>query len=305
MSWSLLRTLALCAALGLPGPAAAELTFGVVRHAAMPGANESSLRQALEETDADRLAFVVVHGIKSRQEPCSDELYARRKALLEDAGNGVVLSLAGRDWATCPVASRRASAPGRLNRMRELFFFDEFSLGGSRIPLVRQSKIAKFREFAENARWQIGDVVFATIHLPANNNNYMSDAGRNSEFEDRLVANQNWIQRTFTVAQREGAAGIVFFSDADPMAARATSGSRRDGFIETRKQVLGLAADFPGRILFAHGQPAARGATTGIVWNGNVGRLQASTRWTRIEVDPALPALFRIDEALPASEVRK
>ena len=35
---------------------------------------------------------------------------------------------------------------------------------------------AKFRAYSENARWEIGNVMFATFNLPANNNHYRIEA---------------------------------------------------------------------------------------------------------------------------------
>ena len=111
--------------------------------------------------------------------------------------------------------------------------------------MVRQSANPKFRTYVENARWEIGDILFATIDLPANNNHYLLEAGRNSEFEDRLVANRNWLHQIFTYAKYKKLQGVVLFSDGDPISPPNHARSKRDGFAETRHQIVGSAAGFP------------------------------------------------------------
>lgn len=283
-----------------------EFSFGVITHSAGKPADDTALRLAIEESDADNLAFVTAHGIKAQGEPCSDKAYLRRKALLDEAQNGVVVSLAATDWAACPLESDKSSAIGRLNRLRELFFFDDFSLGGSRIPVIRQSTIAKFRSFSENSRWQIGEVMFATVNLPSNNNNYIVDAGRNSEFEDRLIANRDWLNRVFTFAQREKLAGIVLFCDGNPLAVRRMSSTQRDGYAETRKLIAALAAKFPGKVLIVYGQSMGQTAQASIRWRGNIGELSPRGRWTKVKVDASHPGLFFLEaQAVQAAEINR
>jgi hypothetical protein len=289
----MLQAFALCLAMWQAAPAfaePAEFSFGVVAHARASNAEDNNaLLSALEATDSDNLAFVVTQGIKPANVPCTDKVYLRQKYALDDARNGVIVSLAATDWARCPPESGKSSAIGRIGRLRDLFFFDDFSLGGSRIPVIRQSTIAKFRGFPENARWQIGDVMFATVNLPSNNNNYVVDAGRNSEFEDRLIANRDWLNRVFTFAHREKAAGIVLFSDSNPLAAPRSSSNQRDGLAETRKLLSNLAAKFPGKILIVHGQTPRSGA---ISWSGNVGEYGITAGWTKVNVDTKQAKVF-------------
>jgi hypothetical protein len=292
------RWLVACGALAQALTATAgprEFSFGVIDHPFKATTSESILQEAIAETDSDNLAFVVVNGIKSNAEPCSDEIYIRRKALLDSAKAGLIVSLAASDWAECKSANGRSAAIGRLNRLRDLFFVDEFSIGGIRIPLTRQSTTAKFRSYGENARWVIGSTMFATINLPGNNNHYLAAAGRNSEFEDRLVANRDWLNRVFIHARRKNLAGIVLFCDGNPIAAPNRSAVRRDGFAETRQQISALAAKFPGKVLVIHGRKKTQpDSSPNIIWRGNLGVLEAGSPWIKLDVDPDGPTLFAI-----------
>lgn len=291
--------LGLYAALAFSTPAATaesvDFSFGVIHPPTESSGATSILPDIIDETDSDNLAFVVANGIKATDEPCTDDLYQRKKSLLESSKNGLIVSLAASDWATCKSENGKSTANAKLNLLRDLFFVDEFSLGATRIPVTRQSTAAKFRTFVENARWEIGNIMFATINLPANNNHYVYDAGRNSEFEDRQVANRNWLNRVFTFASRDKAEALVLFSDASPLSHGLAPNERHDGFAETRKQILALAAGFTGKVLIIYRYPGRALDTKGILWNGNLGQIGLGAGWTKVTVDHDSPTLFAVE----------
>jgi hypothetical protein len=299
MTERILQAVALLAAFAL-GPqanaATGKFAFGVIAHPLTAVGGESAIRTAIEQTDADNLAFVVANGIKATDEPCTDTAYNRRKALWGSAKNGLIVSLAASDWATCRDEHGKSAAIGRLTRLRDMFFPDQFSFGAARIPMVRQSANPKFRTYVENARWEIGDILFATIDLPANNNHYLLEAGRNSEFEDRQVANRNWLHQIFTYAKYKKLQGVVLFSDGNPLSPSNHARSKRDGFAETRHQIVGSAAGFPGRVLVVHGPDASSSdMMAGIRWNGKLGDLAIGPGWTRITADTTFVSVFLLD----------
>ncbi|HZG20240.1 MAG TPA: hypothetical protein VE092_09515 [Herbaspirillum sp.] len=298
----LLRTL-LAALVLTAGPASAasqDFSFGVINHAAAGARGADTLRQAIAETDADNLAFVVVNGIKSPSESCDDSLYNARHEMLSQAQNGVFMSLAGSDWITCRDRENRSDAIERLARMREIFYSGEFSLGATRLPMLRQSLTPKFRSYAENTRWEVGNVLFATVNLPAGNNHFLLDGGRNNEFEDRLIANRNWLQHLFAFAALKKSAAIVFFSDGNPFGPppkRSFFRTQRDGFAETRRLFSELAGKFPGRVLLVHAQALKPRTPAHILWTGNLGNVGVGERWLKIVVDDHLPQLFAVADA--------
>ena len=267
-------------------------SFGVLSHVIRNATDEASLREGVEASDADNLAFVVVNGIKGSSEPCTDKLYHRRKAMLQEAKNGLIVSLAASDWAECKQANGKSSAVSKLSLIRELMYGDEFSIGDSKIPVLRQSTIAKFRDFSENARWEIAGTMFATINLPRNNNHYVVDAGHNSEFEDRLVANREWLNRVFTYATRRKMVSIVLFCDGNPLSVPRAGTAQRDGYAETRKQIKALTAKFPGKVLIVHSQSGSETPASTIHWQGNLGELDAGSGWTKLTVHQSGPELF-------------
>ncbi len=276
----------------------AEFTFGVIGQVITTPNDGSPLVQAITESDADDLAFIVANGFKRADEACSDQLYELRRDLLSNAKNGLVLSLAGSDWSECKNVNGHSTAVERLSRLRELFYVDEFSFGASKIPLIRQSNAAKYRSYVENARWTVGSVLFASVNLPAMNNHYRMEAGRNSEFEDRLIANRDWLHHTFAVAKFNHMTSVVLICDGDPLQKPGTqrlfdSNVKRDGFAEIRQQLTTLAGKFPGKVLIIHNRFDGHGARSDtIAWHGNVGELEVGAEWVKVSVKAENPARF-------------
>ncbi|MGV3741373.1 MAG: hypothetical protein ACO1NO_03575 [Burkholderiaceae bacterium] len=275
--------------------------FGILVQAIDVKSSEGDFQNALAMLEAEKPAFVVANGMKTAKEACSDELYTERRELFEHSVGPLIPALTATDWTACRNSSGKPAAAERLNRIRELFFSEKSSFGKRKISLVRQSITPQFRSFGENSRWRYRNILFATIHLPANNNNYVSQAGRNSEFEDRLIANRDWLQTLFILAKRKKVDGIVLFSDANPLAppARADgSGTKteRDGFREIRQQIQKQAANFSGKVLIVHRQASQAEHTRQepapqIKWSRNLGELGIAAGAAIVSVG-APPALF-------------
>ena len=208
-----------------------------------------------------------------------------------------------------------------------MYFADDQSLGQRKLTLSRLSSTAKFRSYAENAHWEYGGVLFATINLPANNNHFLPEAGRNSEFEDRLVANRSWLQRLFAMAQRKQLDGIVLFSDGDvgvldedDNSLLPSFSSKQDGFAGPRKQIRTLAKKFSGKVLLVDTQrdgdadgkegkskkAAARAGGPKIRWKGNLGHVSIDNDWSAIAVRPGKTPFFEVRQRAvrPSAQAR-
>ncbi len=279
--------------------AANTFSFGVISHSFQSGPDETELKRAIRETEQANLAFVVATGIKGGAEACSDKLYAQRKSVLNQSRRPMIVALAASDWCECKNSMGRPVAIERLSRLRDVFFGDTMSLGERKIELTRLSSNATFRSYAENAHWEYGRVLFATINLPADNNRFRPEAGRNGEFEDRLVANRAWLKRLFGMAQRRKLDGLVLFSDGDVGVMREESGSlfspqKHDGFAEIRHQIRALAKKFPGKILLVDAQDGAKPAAQAIAWRDNLAHVSVSSNWAEIGVDARSAPLFTL-----------
>ncbi|MBB5367364.1 MULTISPECIES: hypothetical protein [unclassified Janthinobacterium] len=283
--------------------------FAVLGHSFKAGPDDAPLKHAIQDSNNLHPAFLVATGIKAASESCSDKLYSQRKDLLDASSQPLVISLSASDWANCRNSRGRANAIERLNRLREVFFADDSSLGQRKLSLSRLSSTAKFRSYAENAHWEYGGVLFATVNLPANNNHFLPEAGRNSEFEDRLVANRSWLQRLFAMAQRKKLDGIVLFSDGDvhileeeESSLLPNFSSKQDGFASPRKQIRLLAKKFEGKVLLVDTQAGSKKTgkknTQGpkISWKDNLGHISIDSDWATIFVQPGKSPLFEVRE---------
>ncbi|MGB9109753.1 MAG: hypothetical protein WCC39_13805 [Telluria sp.] len=279
--------------------------FAVIGHGIGNG-GEEHLKRSIDEAEDKTTAFVVVTGIKSTKEACSDKLYQQRRELVGDARRPAIVVPAASDWTECRNTAGRSNAIERLNRLRELFYAEPQALGARKLPLTRQSMSPRFRSYAENTHWSVGKVLYAALNLPANNNHYLTEAGRNSEYEDRMVANRYWLNRLFAIARRDKLEAIVLFAEGDLKALSQPTGLRallrravpdNDGFAETRRQVLALAQKFPGKVLLVDSAPLTKGGMPAIEWRGNLGHLSVGQDEVEVAVDPAGKTLFKVADA--------
>jgi hypothetical protein len=282
--------------------------FGLIGHSFATGSDDALLRQALMATSDNANAFVVATGIKHSEDACSDALYLARRELLAEAPRPLILVPAASDWSSCTLPNGRSGAQERLRRLRELFFDEATSLGARKLSLTRLSATAKFRSFAEYAQWEVGNVLYASMNITSDNNHFRPEAGRNSEFEDRLVANRAWLHRLATHAQRKKLGAIVLFSEGDigasaldTKAAKSVkaiiASNRQDGFADVRRQVTAAALKFPGKILLVDSAPLANGSEPAIVWQGNLGHLSLGSMAVEVRVVPGSNTLFAVKAA--------
>ena len=299
--------LAACAFARADGQVEDTHRFAVIGHG-FADMGDSHLKRAIEETGDKEVAFVVVTGIKGGNENCSDKLYQKRRELIADAPRPMIMLPAGSDWTECKNSAGRTDAIERLNRLRELFYAEPNSLGERKLALTRQSMSPRWRSYAENAHWSVSKVLYATVNMPADNNHYLTAAGRNSEYEDRLVANRYWLNRLFAIARRDKLEAVVLFSEGDVKALSQPTGLRallraampeNDGFAETRRQVLALAQKFPGKVLLVDSARLPKGAKPAIEWRENVGHLSVGAQAVEVEADPASKDLFKVEKTAP------
>jgi len=236
-----------------PAPRKGEFTVALLGHNFRNGGDAEFRRTLAAALNADP-AFIIGAGIKAASEACSDHLYEDRRDVMNSAERPLMLLPAGSDWTECRNSNGKSNATERLNRIREMFFADQESLGTHKLPVNRQSAIAKFRDYAENTYWEYENILFVTINVPARNNHYLSEAGRNSEYEDRMVANRAWLHRAFLTAKRKKLPGMVLVMDGD-IGAHVEQGffarlsQKRDGFTEIRRLVRSQADKYSGQLL--------------------------------------------------------
>lgn len=280
--------------------------FAIIGHVYATASGDAPLEKALANTRKSNLSFVVATGIKAAGEPCTDEVYTHRRDMLEAAKRPVVVLPAASDWKDCRNGGGRPNAIERLNRLREVLYEEPSALGARPLALSRQSSNAKFRSYAENAYWMQGSVLYATVNMPSNNNHYRSEAGRNSEYEDRAVANRFWLSRLFSQAKRKKLQALVLFSEGKVNVLMEEPGLLArlgrpavvpfDGFAPVRKQIVALAKTFPGKVLLIDTGKVPNGTEPAIAWRENVGHVSVGSRVMHVDVKPGEEPMFDLDE---------
>lgn len=271
---------------------------------------------------ASGVRFIVdVGAFKSNLERCSDELFGERVALLNASTVPLVAVAADNEWTGCDDAREGGFDPyERLEALRQQAFGTSQSLGVNPMSLGRQSGMRQFRAFSENSRWQQERVLFITLDVPSPNNDYRLGAGRNGEFEDRVIANREWLERAFRYASSSGFPAIAIAMQADPEFRRPMRppdhrSPRRDGYYELKVALRELSSKFHGQVTLMHAagasgflidQPLAE--VSGKVLK-NFTRIAAfaapaERRWLEVRVDTRTPRVFTVRprrlEAAPA-----
>ena len=200
-----------------------------------------------------------VGDLKDGSTLCSDQEYLAQKDHFSLFERGVVYTPGDNDWTDCHRLNNGSYDPvERLEKLRQLFFKPEESLGRSPISLTSQAGVQpEYARFIENQRWVFRDVLFVTVHIVGSNNNFEArDARAVSEFFERDRANIAWIQAAFAEATARKYQALVFAFQADALISRSFMEDfpSWSGFRNSIGQtLLPLAAEWGKPVLLIHG----------------------------------------------------
>lgn len=222
------------------------------------------LEALIAEINAARPAFTVFLGdTKAGGERCTDAVVLDRTAAWFARVEGPLVYTPGdNEWTDCwQERAGRFDPLERLARLRERFFAEPKSLGGAPMPLARQADTsAEHRLYAENARWERGGVLFATVHVPGSDNNRPRGGeggalppGAAAEYPARDRANLAWIAETFALAAREGHGAVVLALQADLYYRDRCGRGTAEGHRNTREALAEGARRFGRPVLLLHG----------------------------------------------------
>ncbi|CAB3968942.1 membrane protein [Burkholderia aenigmatica] len=317
--------LALAQAAALAAPpkrSTAPYSFAVVSGVINAPADEPAAQRLLDAIARERnLAFVVYAGdLKGSKEACRDALYSQRGAILDAARVPLVFIPGHDDWVTCNTAAGGGYDPvERLDFLRQTLLADSALPDPGALQITRESEVARFRPYRENARWMRDDIVYVALNAPAPNNHYLTAGGRNGEFEDRIIANGFWIDHSAEYAKRREARAMVVMFEGDPQFERYERAERfawlrfnrprvRDGFRELKRTLVKAAATFRGPILVMHAsaEPLANGFLIDRPLRADDGELvrnvtrvaigphHPTNQWVKVSVSPARQTIFNV-----------
>lgn len=149
-----------------------------------------------------------------------------------------------------------------LATIRRVFFDQSFSQGAVKLPLQLQADPAQEAGVRENARWERGGVVFATVSVPGSQNGFpINDPRRAAEASARNAANVAWLKAAFAAAEAKDAKAVVIalhaslFIDAagDAEFGKQLRGGVDGPFYWVALAIRDLASDFGRPVLLIHG----------------------------------------------------
>lgn len=278
--------------------------FGCVPYARHAGSDEA-FRRLLAEVDHHQPAFAVHLGdTLGGDEPATDAFYLRRRDDFNRLAAALVYTPGDNEWTD----SHRPAAGGfdpleRLARLREVYFAEERSLGGRPLPLVTQRRDPAHARFVEHARWTVGGVVFATLHVVGSHNNHQPAVpGALAEWRERDAAVVAWIRATFAAATEAAAPAVAFFFQADPFVADKNLPGYDPGFESCLRALEAGARAFGRPVLLVHADEHRYRLDEGLRFTAegervpNVTRLETfgaeNIHGVLVTVDPASRAVF-------------
>jgi hypothetical protein len=250
-----------------PPPSTAPFRIGLIGDTGYNAAGEANLLRVRASANSAGLAFVVHDGDTwMGGTSCSDDRLRRVKTVL-DGFRTLVYTPGDNEWLDCP-----KGPDGRLEAIRRLFFARSTSLGTRPIPQRRQG------DFPENARWEWGGVVFATLNVPG-----PSGGG------PAAAANRVWLDKTFDRAAEIKAPAVMIIWQDDP-----TDGSSAGLVARLKKR----AAAFRRPVMLVHGDTHRYKLDNPWKDVRNLTRLETfptyTPEWVKVVVNPASPAVFTV-----------
>lgn len=204
----------------------------------------------LEAIADDGVDFVAhVGDFKHGKDRCDDSVFADRYQLFNHSRVPFVFIPGDNEWTDCERLSNGAYDPlERLNKLRSLFWKDDFSLGQKKLRLERQPGA-----YPEHARFRLGPVLFVTFNLPGGNNNFGMTETPQAEYSARNPVVLGWLKENFALAQREKLAGIVLLLQANPGFKHFAQGLPHRGYRDFLEMLHSETLNFPGQVVVVHG----------------------------------------------------
>ena len=200
--------------------------------------------------DKDHLFLIHVGDIKSGGARCDDSYYLKIKDIFNLSKKPLIYTPGDNEWTDCHRKNNGGYEPlERLNKLREVFFSDNKSLGQQKLILQKQSNtMQNYAAFVENNRWTTHEVMFITINQPGSNNNRDSKVpGAIDEYTARNEANMAWLKSSFKAAKNKKAIVVAMQSDTTIVTEEVF------GFDDFLKTIKELAVAYKKPVLIIQG----------------------------------------------------
>jgi hypothetical protein len=218
--------------------------------------------------NADPLVRLVAHvgDIKAgSRSPCTDEYFAKIRALFDTFDDPFAYTPGDNEWTDCHAGIKNNGVytpTERLQKVRSLFYpVPGRTLGVKSMRVLTEAKDPANAAYVENTLWRKSRVVFAELNITGSNNDLASwgtplpaDASaypsQSEESAARAQANRAWLEKAFATAKRTHAAGVVLLFQADMWDTAEPTLSGYDALVE---QIGTLARRFGKPVLLIDG----------------------------------------------------
>jgi len=304
LSW-LLALLCGCATAQPPGPG--SFSFGIMGDMPYFQYERAWTTDIVRDMGAHDLAFIAhVGDIKGGSDPCTDEPMLWNRKLFDGSRHPLVYVPGDNEWTDCYRTRSGGYDPEeRLQRLRGIFYPDDYSLGQRRIRLERQSADSRYAAYRENVRWQQGVVLFVGMNMPGSNNNFGRTAGADAEYRRRNAANIAWLKQSFELANRKLMRGIVIVVQANPLFELPDTEKARRGYNDFLRHLHAETIAYGKPVMLVHGDTHHFRVDQPMIDRATRRPVQTFTRvetfgspflgWVKVTVDTARPELFVVE----------
>ncbi len=246
-------------------------TLAVIGDTPYGAAKLAQFPALVSRINADPSVQLVAHlgDIKSGSDQCSDDYFARIRALVDAFQAPFLYTPGDNEWTDCHRSNNGAYfPPERLAAIRRTFFpIPGQSLGVNKKQVLTQADDPGYSSYVENQLWMQSQVVFSMLNLPGSNNDLVpwtnvtptQAAEQPGEYSSRLAADTAWLYTTFATAIQQQAGGIVLMVQADMW---DPAESNLSGYDPLLQRLAGLARAFGKPVLLLEGDSHVFGSTT-------------------------------------------
>jgi hypothetical protein len=222
----------------------------------------------ISKINADPDVSLVAHlgDIKNGSSLCSDSYFNTIRSDFDLFQDPLVFTPGDNEWTDCHRANNGGYVPTeRLDKLRDVFFpVPGRTLGVNARAVATEAADPAYGAFVENVMWTQSEVVFSALNVPGSNNDLVPwfgvtplSAAQQDEYDGRLAADLEWINKAFNAARKTHAKGVALLMQADMWDTAAAAGGGLAGFDPLVRRIGTLAKQFGGPVLILQGDSHA------------------------------------------------